>query len=153
MIEERILKIVSTIIRIIATAKEDEEINGSIFGELISSGFTAAEITEAFGVLAQVVSSLKTRTVVQTAGLDERASRSLSSFESMRMSESALTLFQSWERLKLMTNSEYEEILRQVMVSDAGAVDEDELFRFAQNSAAEGSMLSLYLSALDMTPH
>jgi len=152
MIEEKILKIVSTMIQIIATSKEDDNFEAQIYDELVSKGFLPDEITQAFAVLAKVALSVKATTIVETPGLDRRSSRHPSVVESVRMSNEALTLFQTWKSLNLMTNSEVEDILRQVMVSERGAIEEEDLIRFAEISAVEGSMLSLYLSAHYMPP-
>ncbi|MEK8022846.1 MAG: DUF494 family protein [Candidatus Hydrogenedentota bacterium] len=151
MIEDRILKIVSTIVRLIVTAESREIIEEDLMRKLAEDGYGLDEIQSAFKMLSRVVENLKSEARTHFETPDARARRVLTGMETVRMSEDAISLFQNWQSLNLMTMSESEDILRQVLQSHAGDVEADDLLQFAENAAIKGSTLSLYLSAHNAT--
>lgn len=151
MTEDRVLKIVSSIMRWIVASESREIAEEDFLGRLTAEGYDPAEIQNAFDLLGRVVDQLKAESRGAPGQPRASARRILSDIESVRMSDDAIRLFHNWQALDLLTLPEAEDILRQVLQSHAGDVEADDLVRFAENSALKGSSLSLYLSAHDTT--
>lgn len=146
---DRIVSIVTTIVRgILASGEDERELENRILVRLASDGHEAADVQEAFRVLGQIMAAIRADASQERGErIVEVLPRVLTEPESLRMSDEAISLFRSWQELRLMTYEETENILQQVMMSGIGDIEAGDLVRIAENVAAQGSSLQLYLAS------
>lgn len=146
--EDRIEEIIAAIVQSIFTSPDSHDLEHQLVAELAKQGYEAADIQEAFQRLGEVLKTLRTAAPKHHDGSKIKSvpTRSLSDFESLRMSDEAIYLFRTWQELKLMTNEETEDILQEVILSNVGDIDSQDLLRIAEGCASRGSSLQLYLA-------
>ncbi len=145
--EDRILKIVTAIVEIMTATDDPAEVDRRLVADLFSRGYSAREISTAFGLLTQAVGTLKIEAGETLGARRESGCRALSRPETIRMTDDAIELFDRWRALDLLTPGVREEILRQVVAQETGAVDAEELERIARGAAGNGTDLQLFLDA------
>jgi uncharacterized protein Smg (DUF494 family) len=153
MKEDSMLSIISTIIELCdepAMAAPD-----ALVSDLIACGFSPAEIKRAFVALENAAETIRKASpaVPQTFSAEEIREESSdavrrypSAIETIRMTEDAVRLYNDWQSLEILSPREAEEILRQVVLQEAGEIDAPDLVRIAQGTARPGSDLALHLS-------
>lgn len=146
--EDRIGAIIATIVRsILASPEDDRDLETRVLAQLASDGYETVDVQEAFRMLGKVMASIRADTAREREpSVIEVPPRVLTESESIRMSDEAISLFRTWQELSLMTYEETEGILQQVMMSGVGDVEAGDLVRIAENVAAQGSSLQLYLA-------
>lgn len=146
--DDRIGAIIATIVRsILASTDDDRDLETRVLAQLASAGYETVDVQEAFRMLGKVMASIRADTTREREpSVIEVPPRVLTESESIRMSDEAISLFRTWQELSLMTYEETEGILQQVMMSGVGDVEAGDLVRIAENVAAQGSSLQLYLA-------
>lgn len=145
--QQRVEEIVLTIVRLIVRCNSDAEIEELILGELVDEGYTPVEIMEAFALLGRIGEFINVRTLESVAASALSRHRDISSEESLRMTEEAIQLFNSWQSLDLTSPDEAENILQHVIMAGPGDIDTGELIRIAESVTARDSTLALYLTS------
>lgn len=146
MIDETTTRILSSLLRVMATTRIPEEIKSRVLNELLEHGFSPAEVTEALGLVETLIESFCALAEPEAAPRPNSL-RPPHPCEAMKLSEEAMEVLNDWRRRRLLTPEENEAILARVIEAGVGEIEPDELQRIAVEAARNGSLLALYLSA------
>ena len=145
MIDEQTTRVLSSILRVMTTTQALEEIKARVSSELLESGFSPAEVTEALGLVETLIEGFRALDADEISPLP-RSLRPPHPREAMKLSEEAIGLLEGWRRDRLLTPEENEAILARVIEAGVGEIEPDELKRIAVDAARNNSLLALYLA-------
>jgi len=146
MIEDKKIKIMSKIAEMMLLSENELSSEKDITAKLLSHGFTLNEIKEALELISKSIGSTMIKKAVHKTSLPPISYKGISRMEEIKMTEGAITLFSEWKKLKLFSEKEEENIFLLILNADVGAVDVEELWDIAKESAEFGSKLFLHVS-------
>lgn len=148
MENERINRLISVLVRLLAARPHPDPAGQRLYARITAEGYALDEIQEAVSLLSRAAENLSAAEPLPEPPA-AAADRALAPFERLRLSDSALDLFQHWQAMRLMTPRESEALLHHVVTSGAGLIETDDLIGLAREISESGSTFHLFLDATD----